>query len=245
MVLPEDMMVLQKILDNNSAGYVSASTFSEFLNSHGPLSVALLKTRSYRQEPWFMWYLSHDDCITMLKHSAPGTYVVRFSQSSPGQFALTVKQSAGAFSKCLVYAEHGKYKSRPDETHTFETLQELIFDSSDSLHPYTESWHHAPWFKGPLSSEDSLELLTTMPIGDYFVRLSTRASHYVFALVTAPGAVVQEAFAREEKEFIVFTPQGELRITSESMETFVESRKGAHLAKTPTSAPNSGKIPRM
>ena len=239
LVLPADLATLQQILDNNGAGYVSASTFSEFLNSHGPLSTAIGRTHTYRQAPWFMWYLSHDDCITMLKHCEPGTYVVRFSQSSPGQFALTVKQSAGAFMKCLIYAQHGKYKSRPDEQVTYNDLLELIHASSDSLRPYSEAWHHQPWFKGAMSSEDSVELLTTMAIGDYFVRLSTRASHYVFALVVAPGSVVQEAFARDESGFIIFTPQGEVRIPCGNIMDFIANRKVAHTMASTPSLPKS------
>jgi hypothetical protein len=230
LVLGDDLATLQQILDNNRAGYVTAATFAEFLNSHGSLSTALRRTATYRNQPWFMWYLSHDDCITMLKHCAPGTFAVRFSQSSPGQFALTVKQSAGAFMKCLIYAQQGKYKARPDDSVEYQDLMTLIKASSTTLIPFKESWHHNAWFKGSMSSEDSMELLSAMPVGDFFVRLSTRGPHYVLSIVVGPGAVIQEAFAREESHFVVFTQQGEIRTQSPNFEAFVKERREYHIS---------------
>lgn len=229
-VLPEDVTRLQLILDNNGAGYVSAATFEAFLNSHGPLHNALRRTYTYMSQPWFMWYLSHEDCITMLKHTAPGTFVLRFSQSTPGQFALTVKQSAGAFMKCMIYSHRGKYLARPDDTVEFQDLLSLVRSTSATLTAFSEDWHHNAWFKGVLSAESSAEMLDKLPVGEFLLRLSPRGPHYILALVTAPGKIVQEVFAREDAtQFVVFTTQGENRITCDSMVAFVKLRVAALL----------------
>lgn len=230
-LLPEDFQVLRRILDHNEAGYVSAATLSEFLDSHGPLATAMDRVREYKDEPWFMWYLSHEDCVRMMRHSPPGAFTVRFSQSTPGQFALTLKHAPGSFMKCLVYSHHGKYRARPNEEATFTNLLELIRSSSPQLVPFSEPWHHQPWFKGALSAEDSVELMNdTMLPGDFFVRLPSQSTHYVLSIAVMPGNIVQEPFIREtETEYAVFTPNGEVRITSDSMEQFVAERVKGHL----------------
>lgn len=230
-MLPEDLHVLRRILDHNEAGYISAATLGEFLDSHGPLATAMDRVREYKDEPWFMWYLSHEDCVRMMRHSPPGAFTVRFSQSTPGQFALTLKHAPGSFMKCLVYSHHGKYRARPNEEATFTNLLELIRSSSPQLVPFAEPWHHQPWFKGALSAEDSVELMNeNMMPGDFFVRLPSQSTHYVLSIAVAPGNIVQEPFIREtETEYAVFTPNGEVRVTSDSMEHFVAERVKGHL----------------
>lgn len=231
LVLPDDMEALRKILDYNEGGYVSASTLAEFLNTHGPLSGAIERMRHYRSEPWFMWYLSHEECVRMMHHADPGNFVVRFSQSSPGTFALTLKHSHGAFMKCLVYAHRGKYKSRPDEEATFDDLLALIRSSSPSLVPFNESWHHQPWFKGTLSAEDSLELINVMPPGAFYVRLPSQASHFVLGIALAPGMFLQEPFTRTSlSDYSVFTPQGEVHCSADSVLAFILNRIKTHQA---------------
>lgn len=230
-LLPEDLQVLRRILDHNEAGYVSAATLGEFLDSHGPLATALDRVREYKSEPWFMWYLSHEDCVRMMRHSPPGTFVVRFSQSTPGQFALTLKHAPGSYMKCLVYSHHGKYRARPTEEATFTNLLELIRSSSPQLAPFSESWHHQPWFKGTMTAEDSVELMNdTMSPGDFFVRLPAHSTHYVLSISISPGNILQEPFVREnETDYAVFSPTGEVRVSVASMTEFVKQRVQFHL----------------
>jgi hypothetical protein len=224
-----DRDTLKKILDHNNAGYVTIHTFTQFLHGHGPLPVSLSKVKSYTTQPWFHWYLDHDESTILMKHNPARTFVVRFSKSNPGFFALTIKLENGTTEKWLVESRHGKVRAafaQPDLP-SFETIDDFVqyYKSKGFVRtPLAQSWTSAPWFLGLIDGAETLRLLQGLPVGTYLIRLSGNGDYLVCAYVLSEGIVQEKVLWPEPTKFIVENWEGSKEYKCADVAEFVKLR---------------------
>eukprot|EP01122_Echinamoeba_exundans_P007600 TRINITY_DN236_c0_g1_i4.p1 TRINITY_DN236_c0_g1~~TRINITY_DN236_c0_g1_i4.p1 ORF type:complete len:1103 (-),score=195.73 TRINITY_DN236_c0_g1_i4:4688-7939(-) len=228
-VSQSDRDTLKKILDHNNAGYVTIHTFTQFLHGHGPLARSLSKVKSYTTQPWFHWYLDHDESTILMKHNPARTFVVRFSKSNPGFFALTIKLENGTTEKWLVESRHGKVRAafaQPDLP-SFDTIDDFVqyYKSKGFVRtPLTQPWTSAPWFLGLTDGAETIRLLQGHPVGTYLVRLSGNGDYLVCAYVLSEGIVQEKVLWPEPNRFIVENWEGSKEYKCADVAEFVKMR---------------------
>jgi len=80
--------LLISILDNSFTGSVTRTKFSEFIKSFGPLSECMSNVIKIVSTPWFQGYMTAEESQKYLETEEVGTFLVRFSNSKGGAFAL-------------------------------------------------------------------------------------------------------------------------------------------------------------
>jgi hypothetical protein len=78
-------------IDNADTGFVTVYKWAEFLKGFGPLSQSLEKVRSVMIQEWFHGFLTNAEAQKLLEPCEHGTFLVRFSKSDPGSFAINYK----------------------------------------------------------------------------------------------------------------------------------------------------------
>lgn len=105
-----------ELSDNSATGYVNMYKWSEFLKGFGPVTNVVTNVRNVRfppllrdaniasleskvrnilTAPWFHGFLTSREAELLLEDQWPGTFLIRFSRSSGGSFALAFVQDAG------------------------------------------------------------------------------------------------------------------------------------------------------
>jgi len=92
-----DLKCLNSVLDSNGTGYVTIQQFSDFLRWFGPLDENMMKrVTSLLKHDWFHGDISAQEAQRRLTRAKKkGTFLMRFSAGSPGNFALSVLTSKG------------------------------------------------------------------------------------------------------------------------------------------------------
>eukprot|EP00028_Trichosphaerium_sp_Am-I-7-wt_P001849 CAMPEP_0168531202 /NCGR_PEP_ID=MMETSP0405-20121227/15255_1 /TAXON_ID=498012 /ORGANISM="Trichosphaerium sp, Strain Am-I-7 wt" /LENGTH=507 /DNA_ID=CAMNT_0008555855 /DNA_START=48 /DNA_END=1568 /DNA_ORIENTATION=+ len=231
-VTQRDVKNLRRILDHNRARYVSVYMFSSFLDGNGPFNRCIEKMNTYCTQPWFHWYLSHDECTFLLTHSPPGTFIARFSRSNAGHFAFALKRQQGSVNKFLMRSEMGKLSVhlQPNEPN-FDTLPEFIKKNKDILStPYTESWPTQSWFRGFLTEEETLILLTGAKPLTFLARIGNRGHYFVMVHVDQEGEIIRaRVVPRANGGFSVQTATGKREFPQvPTLEAFVQRFPGMY-----------------
>ena len=89
-------------VDNAGTGYVSKFKFGEFLKGFGPLDQVNQNVQNILSARWFHGFLSSEEAERLIYLQPKGTYLVRFSQSSPGSFAIAYVDDDGSCVHALV-----------------------------------------------------------------------------------------------------------------------------------------------
>ena len=84
----EEGKIIQSIIDNSNTGHVNQHKFSEFLKGFGPIQDCIKNVKSITSAKWFYGFLSRSESELLLRDQHPGTFLIRFSSSQPGSFAL-------------------------------------------------------------------------------------------------------------------------------------------------------------
>ena len=81
---------VQQILDFSNTESVSQYKFAEFLKGFGPFQSCVTNVSKILSETWFHGFLSGRESELLMKNQCEpdGTFLVRFSKSKPGSFAL-------------------------------------------------------------------------------------------------------------------------------------------------------------
>jgi hypothetical protein len=78
-----------KSTDYSDTGFVTIHKFADFLNGFGPLkSSPIEQLVNVLSSPWFHGFLSSNEAEKLLEKHLPGTFLIRFSKSKAGSFAL-------------------------------------------------------------------------------------------------------------------------------------------------------------
>lgn len=233
---PEDRATMRKILDHNSAGYVTIHTYTQFLHGHGPLGQCVKKLNAYTTQPWFHWYLDHDESTILMKHSPARTFVVRFSKSNPGSFALTIKLENGLSEKWLVESNEGKLRASfaQNDLPSFDTITDFVQHYKQQgfvKTPLVQPWTSAAWFLGLADGPETIRVLEGQPIGTYLLRLSSNGDYLVCAYVLPQGIVQEKVLWPAPTRFVVENWEGTREFRCESVTDFIKARP--HILITP------------
>jgi len=181
---PKLAIQLQSILDHGDTGYVSQYKFSEFLKGFGPFSSCVENVFLILNEPWFHGFLSSRESELLFKVSweTDGSYLVRFSKSKPGSFALAFVK--GNQVKHILIESNMPEGFRISEqeanrnSRVFKSLYEIIqFYNFVLRKPFTDPVTQQPWFHGDLSTEEANELLSDQQCGTFLLRFSRKACY--------------------------------------------------------------------
>eukprot|EP00027_Filamoeba_sp_ATCC50430_P017426 CAMPEP_0168575158 /NCGR_PEP_ID=MMETSP0413-20121227/19500_1 /TAXON_ID=136452 /ORGANISM="Filamoeba nolandi, Strain NC-AS-23-1" /LENGTH=857 /DNA_ID=CAMNT_0008608619 /DNA_START=494 /DNA_END=3067 /DNA_ORIENTATION=+ len=173
---------IQTILDNGDTGYVSQYKFAEFLKGFGPFRLCLKNVKTTLAQRWFHGFLSSREAELLFKNCVEpeGTFLVRFSKSKPGSFALAFVVRGGLVKHILIesrmpesfrVSESEQTKSARD----FASLQQIVDYYNFVLKtPYTNTLSVQPWFHGDIDTNEANELLRMERIGTYLIRFSSK-----------------------------------------------------------------------
>jgi hypothetical protein len=197
---------LHFVLDNSSCGLVPARKFVDFVRSFGPISEChnnvSVHTRSIQliaqlceifTRRWFYGFLSSREAEFLLHDSKPGTFLVRFSKSRPGNYALAFVERNGvahisvnaASSQRFFITEEGC--ADPRELHGFDGV--IRFYADFLRYPLFSEIAFEVWFHGDASGDDAKELLANTSAGTFCLRLSSSMNCCVFSYLDRFGVL--------------------------------------------------------
>eukprot|EP01117_Protostelium_nocturnum_P004468 TRINITY_DN1609_c0_g1_i1.p1 TRINITY_DN1609_c0_g1~~TRINITY_DN1609_c0_g1_i1.p1 ORF type:complete len:526 (-),score=149.64 TRINITY_DN1609_c0_g1_i1:77-1654(-) len=173
----DEQKVLLYIIDNSNTGFVNQHKFSELLKGFGPVTEVVRNVRRILSCPWFYSFISGSETETLLKDEPSGTFIIRFSSSQPGSFALGFNYN-GNVSKILIKAAKPSGFLVKDQDSEDGRHFNSIFDLVDYYRLYlVKSYVNflplESYFEGDMSSSEATEALSGSPIGTFLVRFSS------------------------------------------------------------------------
>ncbi|PRP81722.1 hypothetical protein PROFUN_10822 [Planoprotostelium fungivorum] len=192
-ITPDQQKVLRRILDNSNTGVVSAYKFGEFLKGFGPLNQCIQNLSHLLIQPWFHGFLSGEETKRFLESQPAGTFLVRFSSSKPGSFALGLAQRGGKVNHVMI-------RSTPEGFVMLESGQETLFASLDDIvayyapvltSPFSSEILGASWFFGEMDANEADNLLRGQPSGTYVIRFSSQKGYLAGSYVDPEGQVAK------------------------------------------------------
>ena len=88
--------------DNSNTGFLSIYKFADFLQGFGPFKNCIEKLQSVLSKEYFHGFLSYPEAARLLEGKPAFTYLVRFSKSKPGCFAIAYVDSGGTVTHTLI-----------------------------------------------------------------------------------------------------------------------------------------------
>lgn len=186
---------LQSMLDHSNTSYITQYKFSEFLKGFGPFSMCIDNVQDTLSQPWFHGFLSsrESELLMLIDGEPPGTFLIRFSKSKPGSFALAFLKDRGAnhilIESCKPEGFRISDQASRGNTRLFQSLHEIVAHYQYVLRtPFISQLPSRPWFHGDLSTDEAIELLSQEKTGTYLIRFSSKgcfAASFVEELV--PG----------------------------------------------------------
>ncbi|KAL6069950.1 Phosphatidylinositol 3-kinase regulatory subunit gamma [Balamuthia mandrillaris] len=216
----DDRTLLIHVLDNSGTGFANMYKWSEFLKGFGPLPQIIANLRRTFFSPWFHGFLSSREATLLLEQQPIGTFLIRFSRSSSGSFALAVVNSPGNVLHILIEsAQPDGFKIEEEDgegTKIFGTLEDIIDHYSVFLKfPFNSDLPRESWFHGDVSSSESEELLADHPHGTFLIRFSSRSG--CFAASYKDGEAIKHALIQAVPGGFMFAGERETYPTLKDM----------------------------
>eukprot|EP01117_Protostelium_nocturnum_P012108 TRINITY_DN4438_c0_g1_i1.p1 TRINITY_DN4438_c0_g1~~TRINITY_DN4438_c0_g1_i1.p1 ORF type:complete len:514 (-),score=113.99 TRINITY_DN4438_c0_g1_i1:18-1559(-) len=172
----DEEVLLLYVLDNSYTGNINQHRFNELIKGFGPINEVLNNMKSIMSSPWFYGFLNKQEADMLLRTEPSGTYLIRFSSTQPGSFALgyTIE---GKVSHILIKAFKPlgfvvPSKDKP-EGRIFSTLFELVDCYKAFLsRSYWNPLSFESFFEGDMSSAEADEALSGYLPGTFLVRFS-------------------------------------------------------------------------
>eukprot|EP01116_Phalansterium_solitarium_P021800 TRINITY_DN6942_c0_g1_i1.p1 TRINITY_DN6942_c0_g1~~TRINITY_DN6942_c0_g1_i1.p1 ORF type:complete len:946 (+),score=293.55 TRINITY_DN6942_c0_g1_i1:174-3011(+) len=168
-------------LDHWNTGSVSQYKFSEFLKGFGPFDKCIANVKATWSEKWFHGFLSSREAELLMKNDdePDGTFLIRFSKSKPGSFALAFMKGGEARHILVESYMPDNFKisdqASSGAAKAFKSIDDIIDNYRYILRsPYTSLLPQTPWFHGDLSTEEATERLGTQRPGTYLIRFSSK-----------------------------------------------------------------------
>lgn len=164
------------ILDQHSTGMVKMHTFNDFLKGFGPFEFFSENTLEILSSDWFLGFLGMAEVEYLLQDKPVGTYLVRFSRSVPGSFAIGMRVNSPVkpIFHILIDSEPDNQFSvkDPKGKHMFETISEIIIHYARLLICPLKT--RVPIFSaynfGELTEEEAEDNLASVENGSYLLR---------------------------------------------------------------------------
>lgn len=83
-----ERQVVRHILDHHETGRVNIYGFAIFVSGYGPIESCLANVIKMSSEKWFYGFASYPESVRLLETNPAGTFLVRFSQTNPGNFSV-------------------------------------------------------------------------------------------------------------------------------------------------------------
>eukprot|EP01114_Cavostelium_apophysatum_P013663 TRINITY_DN3359_c0_g1_i1.p1 TRINITY_DN3359_c0_g1~~TRINITY_DN3359_c0_g1_i1.p1 ORF type:complete len:922 (-),score=285.01 TRINITY_DN3359_c0_g1_i1:87-2852(-) len=239
-----DDMRLQGILDHGNTGYISQYRFSEFLKGFGPFPKCVQNVKSVLDEKWFHGFLSSREAELLMKNSnePEGTFLVRFSKSKPGSFAMAfVKGNQVRHILIESNMPTGLSVSEQEGANSgryFPSLQDIVTHYNFVLkYPFQSTLPQKVWFHGDISADESNELLSEQPAGTFLIRFSSKGT-FAASFVDPKGSTRHVLITSPKKDcFEVNTGDAE-SITFPSIKDLVNYYNGKGVFKIPLKTEN-------
>lgn len=233
----EDEQILSSIIDHSHTGYVSAFRFSEFLKGFGPIKKAISKMSRVVREPWFYHFLSQKEAKHLLYGEKPATFLVRFSKSRPGSFALEFvfrnRVQSVIIEGCM--PEGLKVREQGELERVFEDIYGILEKYRKLLvYPFRTSLpirSKTSWFHGDVTRQEAAEMLRGLKPGTYLVRFGEKPEEYFANYVRHTeemGEMKLNYFPQEpEKKFLLSDADGDTGggVSFPTLEDFVRSKR--------------------
>lgn len=87
-ITDNERQVVRHILDHHQTGRVNIYGFAIFVSGYGPIESCLSNVIKMSSEKWFYGFASYPESVRLLEANQPGTFLVRFSQTNPGNFSV-------------------------------------------------------------------------------------------------------------------------------------------------------------
>jgi len=212
---PSEEKLLKNILDYSNTGSISQYKFAEFLKGFGPFEHCISNVKLILSEPWFHGFLNGRESELLMKNQfePDGTFLVRFSKSKPGSFALAFLKD-GIVNHILIesFMPDGFKVLTQDSTtqaKLFKTLHDLILHYGFVLkYPFHSDLSSASWFHGDITTEETIELLKEKPVGTFLIRFSSKGT-FAASFIDNSNQVRHVLIATEGKSnFVVDTGSG-------------------------------------
>jgi len=163
---------LEAILDPSHSGSVSIGRFDSFLHGFGPLPSAAGRVRDIVTAPWFHSYLSSEEAVRLLRDTEEGTYLVRFSKSKPGNFAIALRATSST-----TPVKHARIDTRGDgrfglQKKRYDSLAALLAGTPHLKQPFHAPLLLQPYFHGDLTELEATEILSGSEPGTFLVRFA-------------------------------------------------------------------------
>ncbi|GBG29275.1 Pepsin A-1 [Hondaea fermentalgiana] len=215
LVAHEDVRVeLRNALSSNSRPAVTVYQLGDFLFRYGPgLRVALIQLKaSLTSPPWFAGALSFDEARCVLTPHPPGTFLIRFSESSVCTWAVSY---ANALTGVVNHALFRAYVPNEDEksvfvsgNHSYNSFAELVAAYSAQLQqpaPDVKNIGPARLFRGFLSFDDAEDMLEGHPVGTFLIRFSQSQDGCLVVAYVTPSEGVRQSkiFTDANRGFIL------------------------------------------
>jgi hypothetical protein len=226
-ITEEDEHYLRVILDNSRTGFVSCYRFSEFLKGFGPLKRSIGYMKSVMREKWFYGFLSGEESLRLLQGQPTGTYMVRFSRSKPGSFALSFVWTNGDVLPVLINGcmpEGLKIKEQGDVERKFDSLYEVLdYYKKWLLIPFSGQLSKEAWFHGDVSLEETEELLAAQKPGTFLIRFGDSDGSYWCSYVTRSGSIDHVEIRSDSSGFSL--PQEQKGTTFATLNEYVRANR--------------------
>lgn len=133
--------------------------------------------KSILAEKWFQGYLTNRESELLLRNEEEGSFLIRFSKSKPGSFALAFR-GPSSVNHILIHSNQPKnfqiFEAESSIVREFPTVQDIIAHYGYVLRkPFSSSLPKERWFQGDLSGEEAVEMLAGQPEGTFMVRFSS------------------------------------------------------------------------
>jgi len=184
---------LQYVLDNSNTNYVSMFKFADFLTGFGPLKTVPQKIQSIINADWFHGFLSSSEAERLLERQPPGTFLIRFSKSKSGSFAIAyvdASQRNSVIHTLIISCPPSGFKieeayARNARGRLFASLTEVVeFYSYILQQPFRSDLVRQSWFHGDLTSQEAEEILSGEKEGSFLFRFSSKSGFLAVSYIS-------------------------------------------------------------
>jgi hypothetical protein len=201
---------LRDILDTSGSGYVSVYKFGAFLEGFGPFRSCIDNVDAVVGAGWFHWHLTSAEAARLLANQATGTFLVRFSKSKVGSFAIAVKGADGEVKHARVErgaTPRARFALNGQSYASLEAIIQQLMANGDLVRAFSASYYREPWFQGDLSELEASEVLAGTRPGTFLVRFNLEKSgeHFVVSYVDARSHAQHVNVNREPSGFAVLS----------------------------------------
>ncbi len=170
----EERRILLQVFDPSSTGQISSIRWNEFLKGFGPMKNCLDNLHEMLAQPWFHGFQSKSDSTKLLEVEPVGTFMVRFSSTKPGSFALAHTMPNNIVNHVIIHTRENGFAVREESREKlFPSVAHLIEAYSTLLsQPYSQTFHRQLWWHGDISGDEASELLKDKKPGTFIIRFS-------------------------------------------------------------------------